>query len=68
MKKIKLGIYGPKSREFQKKIAKQYFDLSPKEANVFLYLGSRESIEPSINDIQNKVFFEVPDRAYSPGS
>lgn len=66
MKKPKISIYSDKARAFQKRMVKQYFMLSPKEANVYLYLGSRDSDDPNINDIQNKVFFEVPDRAYNP--
>jgi len=60
-----IGAYGKKTRAFQRKITRDIFALSYKTANVYMYLGSRKSANPSINDIQNKVFFEVPDRAYS---
>lgn len=59
------GLYGEKTRKFQRKLTRDIFALSYKTANVYKYLGSRESPEPDIDDIQNKVFFEVPDRAYS---
>ena len=61
----KIGVYGEKTRALQRKLTRDIFNLSPKDANVYMYLGSRKSIEPHIDDIQNKVFFEVPDRAYS---
>lgn len=63
--KKKIGVYGEKARKFQRNIVKSYFDLSPKVANVYLYMGSRDSDNPDINDIQNMVFFEIPDRAYN---
>lgn len=61
----KIGVYGRKTRALQNKLTRDLFALSPKDANVHLYLGSRSNINPSINDIQNKVFMEVPDRAYA---
>lgn len=61
----KIGVYGAKTRNLQKRFSAQLFGLTFKEANVYLYLGSRENADPSINDIQNPVFFEVPDRAYA---
>jgi hypothetical protein len=60
-----IGVYGDKTRRFQRKLTRDLFGLSFKSANVYKYLGSRENPEPDIDDIQNKVFFEVPDRAYS---
>lgn len=65
MSKLKLtGMYGEKTRELQRKLSRQMFELAFKEANVYKYLGSSESFDPDIDDIQVKVFNEVPDRKY----
>lgn len=66
LKKGKIGVYGEKTRKLQRRISAEAFGLTFKDANVYMYLGSRASVTPNINDIQNKVLFEVPDRAYSP--
>lgn len=66
IKRGKIGFYGKRTRDLQKRLTAELFGLTFKDANVYLYLGSRDSNEPHINDIQNKVFFEVPDRAYNP--
>lgn len=63
--RTKIGVYGEKTRQFQKNLSYQLFQLTFKTANVYRYLGSRASDVPNIDDIQNKVFYEVPDRAYS---
>ncbi len=63
--RTKIGVYGDKTRRFQRNLTYQLFQLTFKTANVYKYLGSRTNSTPSINDIQNKVFYEVPDRAYS---
>lgn len=65
MSKLKLkGMYGDKTRKMQRKLSHQLFELTFKTANVYKYMGSAESETPSINDIQSKVFYEVPDREY----
>lgn len=64
-RKRRIGVYGEKTRAMQRTLLAEYFGLTFKDANVYMYLGSRESIDPDINDIQTKVFFEVPDRAYA---
>lgn len=66
LKRGKIGVYGPKTRAFQKRVAGEAFGLTFKDANVYMYLGSRENQTPDINDIQNKILFETQDRAYSP--
>jgi len=63
-----VGVYGPKTRQMQRAISYQTFQMTFKIANVYRYLGSRASVEPSIDDIQNLTFFEVPDRAYDKNS
>lgn len=60
----RIGVYGAKTRAMQRRITYEAFGLSCKVANVYRYLGSRMNDEPSINDVQNVVFFETPDRAY----
>lgn len=65
LKKGKIGVYGDKTRKLQKRLSGELFGLTFKDANVYMYLGSRANDTPYINDIQTKVFFEVPDRAYS---
>lgn len=64
--KIKLtGLYGERTREMQRKLTYQAFQLTFKSANVYRYLGSAESVTPDIDDIQSKVFYETPDRVYA---
>lgn len=65
LRKGKIGVYGQKTRKLQKKLSAELFGLTFKDANVYMYLGSRANENPDINDIQTKVFYEVPDRAYS---
>lgn len=62
----KIGVYGSKTRKMQRRLSFEAFGLTFKIAEVYRYLGSRANDEPNINDIQNKVFYEVPDRAYDP--
>ena len=61
----KIGMYGNRTRGLQRRLSYEAFGLTCKHANFYKYLGSRESAVPNINDIQNPVFFEVPDRAYA---
>jgi hypothetical protein len=61
----KIGVYGVKTRALQRRISFEAYGLTFKVANVYMYLGSRASDTPNINDIQSKVFFEIPDRAYA---
>lgn len=65
IKRGKIGVYGTKTRAMQRKLSAEMFGLTSKIANVYKYLGSRASATPDINDIQSKVFYEVPDRAYA---
>lgn len=65
LRKGKIGVYGEKTRRLQRRISGELFGLTFKDANVYMYLGSRANDNPDINDIQTKVFYEVPDRAYS---
>lgn len=60
----KIGVYGVKTRALQRRISFEAYGLTFKVANVYKYLGSRANVTPDINDIQSKVFFEIPDRAY----
>lgn len=61
----KIGVYGTKTRKLQRRISFEAYGLTFKVANVYKYLGSRANVTPNINDIQSKVFFEIPDRAYA---
>lgn len=61
----RIGVYGKKTRSLQSRLTAEVFALSFKDANIYMYLGSRDSVEPHINDIQNQILFENPDRAYS---
>lgn len=64
--RIKLkGLYGERTRKFQRSLSRQIFQLAFKEANVYMYLGSASSMSPSIDDIQSTVFGEIPDRVYA---
>lgn len=60
----RIGMYGHCTRRLQRKLSYEAFGLTSKRAEFYKYLGSRDSATPSISDIQNPVFFEVPDRAY----
>lgn len=60
----KIGVYGTKDRLLQAKLSFERTSLTWKTANVYKYLGSAASVAPSIDDIQDPVFFENPDRAY----
>lgn len=60
----KIGVYGPKTRSLQRRLSFEAFGLTFKVAQVWKYLGSKQSVTPDINDIQTKVFWEVPDRVY----
>lgn len=62
----KIGVYGNKTRDLQRRLSYEAFGLSYKQAYFYLYLGSSVNHNPSINDVQTKIFSEVPDRAYSP--
>lgn len=65
MRKLgKIGVYGPKTRNLQRRLSFEAFGLTFKVAQVWKYLGSKNSVTPDINDIQTKVFWEVPDRVY----
>lgn len=64
-KKPRIGVYEEKTRKLQKRLSFERGSLTWKEALVFKYLGSRESDNPDIADIQVKAFSEIPDRAYA---
>lgn len=60
----KVGVYGPKTRLLQRRLSYEVYGLSFKTAVVWRYLGSKASNSPELTDVQTKVFWEVPDRAY----
>lgn len=64
-KRAKVGLYGGKTRSLQKRLSYERVSQTWKIANVFLYLGSRANVDPSIKDVQITTFMETPDRAYS---
>lgn len=64
LRKRRIGVYGDKTRRLQSRLTAELFSLTFKTANIFKYLGSRDSVDPDINDIQNQILFETPDRAY----
>ncbi len=61
----KIGVYGPKTRTLQRRLSYEAYGLTFKTAIVWRYLGSKTSLNPSLTDVPTKVFWEVPDRAYS---
>lgn len=61
----KIGVYGTKTRTLQRRLSYEAYGLTFKTAIVWRYLGSKQSISPDITDVQTKVFWEVPDRAYN---
>jgi hypothetical protein len=62
----KIGVYSDKTRTLQRKLSYEVYGLSFKEANFYLYLGDKDSVTPDKDTFENKVFYEVPDRLYSP--
>lgn len=64
VKRGKIGVYGPKTRALQRRLSAEAFGLTFKTANVYLYLGSRKSVDPKTSDIQSTILFETADRAY----
>lgn len=58
----KIGVYGPKTRNLQRRLSFEAFGLTFKLANVWKYLGPKDG--SGINGIPTKVFWEVPDRLY----
>lgn len=64
VKRPKIGVYGPKTRDLQKRLSYESVSLTWKTCFVYRYLGPRTEASPSIYDIQDKVLFETPDRAY----
>jgi hypothetical protein len=60
----KIGVYGDKTRLLQRKLSYESYGLTFKTAVVWRYLGSKKSLSPELTDVQTKVFWEVPDRAY----
>lgn len=65
LKQPKIGVYGPLTRNLQKKLSYERISLSWKVVDVFLYLGSRTESSPSLSDIPDPIFLEVADRAYA---
>lgn len=59
-----VGVYGPKQRALQKRLAFERVSLTHKTVVVWRYLGSRTNITPSLEDIPDPIFLEVADRAY----
>lgn len=64
MPRIRINPYSAKNRALQRSISKQAFEMGTKEVCIYKYLGSLDSENPSIFDVGNKVFDEVPDRVY----
>ena len=64
-KKIaKIGVYGPKQRALQRRLAFEKLSLTHKIVKIWRYLGSRTNVNPSLDDIPDPIFLEVRDRAY----
>lgn len=64
-KQPKVGVYGPKTRSLQSRLSYERVSQSWKFAQVYLYLGDRSEVNPSIDDNGITAFGEVPDRAYA---
>lgn len=61
----KIGVYNDKIRSLQKRLSYERVFLTWKDVYVWKYLGDATEDNPDIDDIQNVVFFETMDRAYS---
>ena len=64
LKQNKFGVYGTKDRLLQARLSYERLSLTAKTVKVYKYLGSRVNGTPDIDDIQDPIFLEVPDRAY----
>lgn len=64
LKNPRVGVYGEKDRLLQARLSYEKTSLTWKTVNVYKYLGSAVNVTPSIEDIQDPVFMENPDRAY----
>lgn len=64
LKKPVIGVYGSKDRLMQKRLSYERTSLTWKTVNIYKYLGAATNITPSIDDIQDPIFMENPDRAY----
>lgn len=61
----RIGVYGKKTRRMQKRLTRETFGLTFKEAKVWLFRGSRyDNEENDIFNLGNPVFQEFPDRKY----
>ena len=65
LKTTKFGLYGSKDRLLQKKLSYERLSLTAKTVKIYKYLGSRVNVTPNVDDIQDPIFLEVPDRAYA---
>lgn len=59
-----IGVYGTKTRALQRRLTRETFGLTFKEANFYMYLGSKSDASPAINKIQDAILFETRDNAY----
>lgn len=65
-KLAKVGVYGGKDRDLQRKMSYERTALTHKTANVYKYLGVSTNPVPDLDDIQDKVLLENRDIAYDP--
>lgn len=63
-KPARIGQYGDKDRDLQKRISFERLSLSSKHGFYYKYLGVSTNITPDINDIQDFIFLENRDRSY----
>ena len=65
-KRPNIGVYGDKTRTLQARLSYERVSLTWKTVNIYKYLGQDGIDNPSINDIEDHIFFETRNRAYDP--
>jgi hypothetical protein len=60
-----IGVYGTKDRLLQARLSYERTSLTWKTVKVYKYLGSAINVTPALDDIQDPIFMENPDRAYN---
>lgn len=63
-KQNRIGQYGPKDRDLQKRMSFERLSLTAKSAYYYLYKGVKTNPSPDVTDIQDPIFLENRDREY----
>lgn len=61
----KIGLYGSKTRNLQRRLSYEALGLTFKEARFFLFQGDKDAQTLSPTQFKDKVFYEVVNRSYA---